>query len=317
MNRNNWKDFDKLSTWWCRKLGDHAEDVIETIRDNIFIGGLRGELRTKVNAAAHTTGDPAIKLDELANSEVRKLCAKYHDEVLKEYQLNIITVGEEETGGPFGVTEQIDKISSDQLVVVVDPLDGSTNAKTFGCGYSTVLISFITDDRGGYLLVGGAIADSNGYTVIWQGSSDVLARHRGMQKGEYRPLRKFSQPSPAVAAVATKPSRLKSALHRMEQIKPGISDSALLMTMAGTPSCYALCALGLGMVVEPNETKCWDSAHLYPALILGLEAKTFPRDSESEHLPINISQVNSYFGLYLDSIRNKPKPVVPPFYIKN
>lgn len=317
MQRDSWKEVDSLSEWWSRKLGDHAEEVIKTIKENIFLGSLRGEIRTKVDSPEHSTGDPAIKLDELANSEVRKICDKYKDEILSNYQLNIITVGEEETGGPYGVRQQLDKISSNHLVVVVDPLDGSTNAKTFGCGYSTVMVSFITDDRGGYILVGGAISDSNGYTVIWQGKNGVLARHSNMEPGAYRPLRKINAPSVAVAAVATKPDRLKKTIERMEQITPGVSDTALLSTMAGTPSCFALCALGLGMVIEPEETKCWDSAHLYPALILGLEAKTFPRDKESTPLPINVDQVTSYFGLYLDKIRHTPVAVVPPFYIKN
>ena len=308
---------DELMEWWPQRLGDHAESVIDMLRDSVFVGSRLGDLSKKVSATAHGTGEKAISLDEKANTRVRELRIEYGERITKEYQLELVTIGEEENQA-FGSRAQIDRFNSSHLVVVADPLDGSTNCRTFGCGYSTVLVSFLPQAEGGYELIGGAIADSNGYTVVWDGLGNVLVRHNKMAIGKYRKLKRTRQKATeAVAAVATKPERLRQTLKRMEEIQPGISESALLMTMAGTPSAFALCALGLGMVVEPKAQKCWDAAHLYPALMLGLEARTLPEDASAAGVPITIEQVTKYFGEYMDRFRVEPELVVPPFYIKN
>lgn len=313
----SWKQIDDLMGWWPMRLGDHAESVIEMLRQAVFVGSRHGELRKKTNTEEHKSGEPAIKVDEMANTHVRELCDLYGEEVKERFGLDVLTVGEEEAGGVYGSKVQIDQFNSSHLIVVADPLDGSTNCKTFGCGYSTVLVSFVPRARGGYQLIGGAIADSNGHTVVWDGLKSVWARYNGMPKGEYKPLNLQQEPSSAVAAVATKSDRLKDALRQMETIQPGISESALLMTMAGTPSAFALCALGLGMVIETKAQKCWDAAHLYPALLLGLEARTIPSEAGTDSVPISADQVTSYFGMFLDKFRHTPELVVPPFYIKN
>lgn len=310
------KKLDDLMQWWPKRLGEHAESVIDKLRESVFFGSRFGDLSRPVNATAHASGDKAISLDEMANTRVRELRSDFGDEVEKKFALQILTVGEEEPQS-YGSTTQIDAFSPEHLIVVADPLDGSTNCRTFGCGYSTVLVSFISKPKGGYILVGGAIADSNGYTVVWNGLDNVLIRHHKMEKDEYRPLSKRQKPSPAIAAVATKPDRLREALVRMEQVESGISQKALLMTMAGTPSAFALCALGLGMVIEPKAQKCWDAAHLYPALMLGLEAWTLSTDETPQSQRITINHVTEYFGQYLDNFRQKPDLNVPPFYIKN
>lgn len=308
---------DELMEWWPQRLGDHAENVIDMLRDAVFVGARHGDLGRQTDTEAHDTGEKAIQLDEMANTRVRELHAQFADEITKRFDLELLTTGEEEVGGVYGSKEQIDHFNSSHLIVVADPLDGSTNCKTFGCGYATVLVSFVPRQRGGYQLIGGAIADSNGYTVVWDGLKSVWARHNKLPKGAYKTLNTRQRPSYAVAAVATKSERLRETIERMEQIQPGISTSALLMTMAGTPSAFALCALGLGLVVEPRAQKCWDAAHLYPALILGLEARTLPSGTGTDSVPINVDQVTSYFGLFLDKFRHKAQLVVPPFYIKN
>lgn len=310
------KALDNLMQWWPKRLGEHAESVIDKLREAVFFGARFGDLCRTVNAAPHSSGDQAISLDEMANTRVRELSKDFGTEVGEKFGLQILTVGEEENQA-FGSTAQIDAFSPGHLIVVADPLDGSTNCRTFGCGYSTVLVSFLVKPKGGYQLIGGAIADSNGYTVVWNGLENVFIRHHKMEKDEYRSLTKRQKPSPAIAAVATKPDRLREALARMEQIDPNISKTALLMTMAGTPSAFALCTLGLGMVIEPKAQKCWDAAHLYPALMLGLEARTLSTVEMPESEKIVVDQVTGYFGKYLDKFRHKPELIVPPFYIKN
>lgn len=312
----NLTQLDDLMQWWPRRLGEHAESVVDLLQAGVFFGSRFGDLGKPINAKAHGTGDRAISLDEMANSRVRELGKEYGHEVKTRFGLEILTVGEEEHQA-FGSTQQIESFSQEHLIVVADPLDGSTNCRTFGCGYSTVLVSFIAKPRGGYTLIGGAISDSNGYSVVWNGLNNVLIRHDKMGKDEYRPLTKRQRPSQAVAAVATKPDRLKQTLERMEQIEHGISESALLMTMAGTPSAFALCALGLGLVVEPKAQKCWDAAHLFPALMLGLDARTLSSPDAPTPTRLSIEQVTDYFGQYLDNFRQEPELVVPPFYIRN
>ncbi len=307
---------DDLMQWWPQRLGEHAESVIDKLRAAVFFGTRFGDLGKPVNAKGHSTGDRAISLDEMANTRVRELRTEYGDTLSKKFGLELLTVGEEENQA-YGSTRQIESFNEHHLIVVADPLDGSTNCRTFGCGYSTVLVSFLPKPRGGYHLIGGAIADSNGYTVVWNGLDNVCIRHHKMARGEYRPLTKRQKASLAVAAVATKPDRLKDTLARMEQIEEGISESALLMTMAGTPVAFALCALGLGLVIEPKATKCWDAAHLFPALMLGLDARTLSTPEKPVPEKITVNQVTEYFSKYLDNFRQEPEAIVPPFYIKN
>lgn len=284
------------------RLGELAESVMRQSKLMLFLGegdGYTGRM--------HVSGDNQIAIDKFANVLVRRYVQDNRKRFLDEWGCSLVYLSEEQMGMPFtGTPSDPDPadIKEGDLVIVGDPIDGSTNAKCYGEGFATVLVAFLRN-QGEFDHIGGAITAANGATVAWSGLSWVQCRFAGQEDNEWESISTAVGERSVSASVATKLAKIPAYMSSVE------NRSKFMHLMAGTPCVYPLLRLGLGTVVEQAPQKVWDAAHLIPALMANcsvreLEAKT----------AISLDRVMGYWKSYLSDFYNlRETPLVPPFRI--
>lgn len=281
-------------------LGTQAEKTLHVVHEHLFRNTGIG-----YTGRAHDSGDDQIVVDHVANEALRSFILDQSDAVTKTWDYRLAYLSEEQDGRVFtaGASDPLHWRQGD-LIVIADPLDGSTNAKCYGEGYSTVLVAFLFDGNS-YWHIGGAIAASNGFTVVWSGLNWVYARSTVSVDRRWRQIRKARGKQSVSAAVATKVGRYSKYVRTLEEQKD------LANVMAGTPCVYPLLALDLGIVVELNPQKVWDAAHLLPALLTGCSVMSLVEGDAW-----GIDDVLEFWHAYLDGFMREPEmTIVPPFRI--
>jgi fructose-1,6-bisphosphatase/inositol monophosphatase family enzyme len=285
-------------------LGEIAEQSIIVSKEVLFSG--------KNDAASYTgrlhdSGDDQVHLDRLANVYLRKRIMEFKDTVLSRISTaNIIFLSEEECGRAFtGTVDDPIHCLDNVIVVVADPIDGTTNLKSYSEGAAATLVAFFKYGKR-FVHIGGAIASTSGTTVIWSGMDWVLWRYAASGSLKWTQIKRARGNTLVAAAVATKPVYHKSfrALS-CENVK-------LAHSMAGTPSIFPLLKLDLGMIYEPRKQKVWDAAHLIPALLAQCTVTEIATGQE-----MCLDSILGYWDIYLnDFVSLHSTPLIPPFIVK-
>ena len=280
-------------------LAEHCEQNVREIRRCLFSG--RGGDYT---GRSHESGADQIEIDQRMNQRDRSFILEKTDCVRDEWGARLILTGEEERGGTFvAATGNPPPWEPDDVVVITDSPDGSTNAKSYGEGYSSVAVAFqrIKDD---WQHIGGAIAASNGFTVSWSGLGWVFARPSDGES-QWRQIRRARGRRSVSASVATRVSRYRGFRRNLD------STTELANVLAGTPCIFPLLVLDLGVVIEPRPQKPYDAAHIIPAMMAGCSVTNL-----GDRVPWTLDDAVGFFVEYLEHFHNEPeKLIVPPFRI--
>ena len=230
--------------------------------------------------------------------------------------MSVIEVGEE-AGTPTRL------LNPGDLLVRLDVLDGSTNAKVTMSDFSSVALvdriphRMASGRRRGHH-VAGAITVATGWTISWENQGRYEA-----DRDDYRPITgdvyvsaepwgvpEFELPTPSwirrahsSSAVASKRRRLDEALRIL-----GVQEADdVFYNFGGTPIVAALLMGQLENVIEPSWVTLHDSAHLIPHQLLhGAIERT------DDHDPLDYLALYEANALNLDPT-HKP---VPPYWAR-
>jgi hypothetical protein len=155
-------------------------------------------------------------------------------------------------------------VTEHELLVLVDPLDGTGPAREIADGYSSVALCYIKRPGPGFELLGAAVC-SSGIVVTWT-AAPIVQRGLADQPADSDSVLVdiFPGKEDTLAIVAAKHAdRVRNA-----ELLTGLEGGTVYNT-GGTPRTWALLGLDLGAMVAVKSQAPWDAAYLLPVIDTG------------------------------------------------
>jgi hypothetical protein len=197
-------------------------------------------------------GEPTIELDAVASDAFRRGA--------REVRLDGELEGEEFS----------DSLAWDVGMrrVLVDPLDGTTNARTLMDGFAVAAMVCDLRSNERFRHIAGAIASSDGTVMSWTECGPVrlvnlLARKSDGQFGQVAVARVRAGNPDRIAMVGSSSTRrdlLRAA---------AADDSSWICSFGGNPVGKALLLGDLGSAIETHSVERWDAIMLWPLQFAG------------------------------------------------
>jgi hypothetical protein len=293
-----------LSVLVPRALADIAGDVIQLVRDDQWAAMTdRGHNTDDVlfGGVSNHTGAPSISLDVRARELIER----------RLYGLGFrepMILGEE---CPMQLRSSL---REEQVIFVIDALDGSTRANTLGEGFASVIVAFLST-RTGLAPLGGAIASSVDNTRFAFSDSILnVVRSRNSSFWAVRHVHDAPHGKPTLAMVTGgtigRTRYLAAIAERASQLRPS-EEPLLVEGNGGNPKLYPLLGLKLDALLEPSWTKPYDSALLLPLL----NARGVVVRNAETGRKMTYEEVVGAFREFIMSGGDNSKRTMPPYLV--